>query len=147
MCWSIWYVNHLNDIISCSGSQWLKEIKTKWNLRPLLCRSWPFYMDPSNIRFEHDSSLQDHLLSDLDGPGLQGHLPSDLDGPGLQGHLPSDLDGPAQFLLVTTTEPLLILTPAKHSPEWVRTSNPVIGSPVRYIWTTAPTHIDWSGAH
>ena len=26
----------------------------------------------------------------------------------------------------------------KHVPEWVRTSDPVIRSPARYRWTTAP---------
>ena len=26
----------------------------------------------------------------------------------------------------------------KHAPEWVRTSNPVIRSPARYRWITAP---------
>ena len=26
----------------------------------------------------------------------------------------------------------------KHAPEWVRTSDPVIRSPARYLWTTAP---------
>ena len=25
----------------------------------------------------------------------------------------------------------------KHTPEWVRTSDPVIRSPARYLWTTA----------
>ena len=29
----------------------------------------------------------------------------------------------------------------KLAPEWVRTSDPVIRSPVRYRWTTAPTPI------
>ena len=29
----------------------------------------------------------------------------------------------------------------KHAPEWVRTSDPVIRSPARYRWTTAPAWI------
>ena len=29
----------------------------------------------------------------------------------------------------------------KLAPEWVRTSDPVIRSPARYRWTTAPAHI------
>ena len=28
----------------------------------------------------------------------------------------------------------------KHAPEWVRTCDPVIRSPVRYRYTTAPAH-------
>ena len=28
----------------------------------------------------------------------------------------------------------------KLAPEWVRTSDPVIRSPARYRWTTAPAH-------
>ena len=32
----------------------------------------------------------------------------------------------------------------KLAPEWVRTSDPVIRSPARYRWTTAPAY--WSGA-
>ena len=30
----------------------------------------------------------------------------------------------------------------KLAPEWVRTSDPVIRSPARYRWTTAPAHGD-----
>ena len=29
----------------------------------------------------------------------------------------------------------------KLAPEWVRTSDPVIRSPARYRWTTAPAHM------
>ena len=32
----------------------------------------------------------------------------------------------------------------KLAPEWVRTSDPLIRSPVRYRWTTAPAlHVKW----
>ena len=32
----------------------------------------------------------------------------------------------------------------KLAPEWVRTSDPVIRSPARYRWTTAPARSSWS---
>ena len=31
----------------------------------------------------------------------------------------------------------------KLAPEWVRTNDPVIRSPARYCWTTAPAHRQW----
>ena len=35
----------------------------------------------------------------------------------------------------------------KLAPEWVRTSDPVIRSPARYRWTTAPASAPWGALH